>query len=153
MGWLADVWCAFCAVHAGGVAAEYPPLSYLYDDFDPSLLQHLYGFGFGYSRRLSAGSRVVFEEHELLSSLLSRQWDLVVYGRVGPDEDREVRCSAMALPLLLPLQYTTPHYNTLHCRAPSQLCRIGTSSEPTTDATRWSSSTEATILPTSDRRP
>ena len=71
---------------------EYPPIAYLYDDFDEQLLRHLYGFGFSYSRKLPGKSRVVFEEHELLASLLDRTWDLIVYGRVGPDEDREVHC-------------------------------------------------------------
>lgn len=140
---IVDISVSMSSLPAGGVAAEYPPIFYLYDDFDPSVLQYLYGFGFSYSRRLSAASRVVFEEHELLSSLLSRRWDLVVYGRVGPDEDREVRCSAMAAK---PPPHYSLHYNTLHYnRAPSQLYHFGISSEPTTGPTRWPSSTEATI--------
>jgi len=124
----------------GGVAAEYPPISYLYDDFDPTYLQYLYGFGFSYSRRLSAGSRIVFEEHELLSSLLNRQWDLVVYGRVGPDEDRQVYYSVI---LTVPPLHHHYSFDYTH-RAPSQLCHIGTSSEHSTGQMRWSSSTEAT---------
>ena len=141
---IVDINVSMSSLRAGGVAAEYPPISYLYDDFDPSVLQYLYGFGFSYSRRLSAGSRVVFEEHELLSSLLNRRWDLVVYGRVGPDEDREVRCSAMAAKPP-PHYHCSFHYYSLHYRAPSQLCHIGISSEPTTGPTRWPSSMEATI--------
>jgi hypothetical protein len=67
-------------------AAEYPPLDYLYDDFPADKLQELYGNGFTYSRRLSSQLKVAMTEQELLESLRQKKWDMIIYGKVGPDE-------------------------------------------------------------------
>jgi len=70
----------------GTTAVEYPPLNYLYDDFPADKLQYIYGNGFTYSRRLSSQLRVVMTEEELIDSLRQKKWDMIIYGKVGPDE-------------------------------------------------------------------
>ena len=70
----------------GMSAVEYPPLDYLYDDFPADQLQNIYGNGFTYSRRLSSQLRVAITEQELIESLRQKKWDMIIYGKVGPDE-------------------------------------------------------------------
>jgi len=71
---------------AGLNAVEYPPLDFLYDDFPESKLCELYGNGFTYSRRLSSRLRTVMSELELVESIKQKKWDMIIYGKVGPDE-------------------------------------------------------------------
>lgn len=70
----------------GTAAVEYPPLDFLYDDFPESRLCELYGNGFTYSRRLSSQLRVEMTEDELIESIQQKKWDMIIYGKVGPDE-------------------------------------------------------------------
>jgi len=70
----------------GGNAVEYPPLNFLYDDFPESRLDELYGNGFTYSRRLSSQLRVEMTEPELIESIQQKKWEMIIYGKVGPDE-------------------------------------------------------------------
>ena len=70
----------------GNAAVEYPPLDFLYDDFPESLLGKLYGNGFTYSRRLSSQLRSAISEEELIESIRQKKWDMIIYGKVGPDE-------------------------------------------------------------------
>ena len=70
----------------GTTAVEYPPIDALYDDFPESRLSELYGNGFTYSRRLPASSRIVLSETEIIESIQKKKWDMIIYGKVGPDE-------------------------------------------------------------------
>jgi hypothetical protein len=70
----------------GTSAVEYPPLDFLYDDFPESRLGELYGNGFTYSRRVSSQLRLEMTEDELIGSIKQKKWDMIVYGKVGPDE-------------------------------------------------------------------
>ena len=70
----------------GTAAVEYPPLDFLYDDFPESRLGELYGNGFTYSRRLSSQLRTILTEDELVESIKQKRWDMIIYGKVGPDE-------------------------------------------------------------------
>ena len=70
----------------GPAAVEYPPLHFLYDDYPESKLHKLYGNGFTYSRRLPSRLRVEMTEEELIQSIQQKQWDIIIYGKVGPDE-------------------------------------------------------------------
>ena len=71
----------------GENAMEYPPLDFLYDDFPESRLGELYGNGFTYSRRLSSQLRSrEMSEAELIESIRQKKWDMIIYGKVGPDE-------------------------------------------------------------------
>ena len=65
-------------------AVEYPPLDFLYDDFPESRLGELYGNGFTYSKRLSTKKEMT--EDELIESIKQKKWDMIIYGKVGPDE-------------------------------------------------------------------
>jgi hypothetical protein len=72
------------------VAVEWPPLDYLYDDFPETRLRELYGNGFTYSRRLPAESRcAAMTETEIIASIKEKRWDIIIYGKVGPDEMAE----------------------------------------------------------------
>ena len=70
----------------GANAVEYPAIDALYDDFPESKLSELYGNGFTYSRRLPSSSRIVLSEKELIESIQQKKWDIIIYGKVGPDE-------------------------------------------------------------------
>lgn len=79
---------------AGSNVVEYPPLDFLYDDFPDAQLSTLYGNGFTYSRRLpsSLKSNNAYRiggsegENELIESIKQKKWDMIIYGKVGPDE-------------------------------------------------------------------
>jgi hypothetical protein len=73
----------------GICAMEYPPLDFLYDDFPESKLRELYGNGFTYSRRLSSELSVSMREDDLILSIQQKEWDIIIYGKVGPDEMEE----------------------------------------------------------------
>jgi len=77
------------ASDVGVVAVEYPPIDFLYSDFPESRLKELYGNGFTYSRRLPSQSRVELTEAELVRSIQQKDWDIIIYGKVGPDEMEE----------------------------------------------------------------
>ena len=70
----------------GNAAVEHPSLDFLYDDFPESRLGELYGNGFTYSRRLSSQLRTILTEDELVESIKQKKWDMIIYGKVGPDE-------------------------------------------------------------------
>jgi hypothetical protein len=74
------------AAEVGSNAVEYPPLDYLYDDYNESRLRELYGNGFTYSKRLASSMRVILSENELIESIQQKKWDMIIYGKVGPDE-------------------------------------------------------------------
>jgi hypothetical protein len=71
----------------GSNAVEYPALPFLYDDFPEEKLSELYGNGFTYSRRLPASlRREIANETELIETIMQKKWDMIIYGKVGPDE-------------------------------------------------------------------
>lgn len=78
--WSAEIGC---------LAVEWPSLEYLYDSFPESRLGELYGNGFTYSRRLSSQLRVQMTEETVVQSIKSKMWDMIIYGKVGPDEMAE----------------------------------------------------------------
>jgi hypothetical protein len=69
---------------ADGVAAEYPSMDFMYRDY-PGNPATLYGNGFTYSRTLDPVSSV----QDIIPKILERYWDIIIYGKVGPDELRE----------------------------------------------------------------
>lgn len=75
---------------AGGVAAEYPAMDFMYDDYPETEAKNLYGKGFTYSRRLDHTQRTaIANDADLIDKIKSRFWTLIIYGKVGPDEDIE----------------------------------------------------------------
>lgn len=74
---------------AGSNAVEYPTLDYLYDDFPESRLSELYGNGFTYSRRISSAIKTQMNKQEVIESIQQKKWDMIIYGKVGPDEMKD----------------------------------------------------------------
>ena len=75
-------------------AVEYPRMGFLYNDFPLEATGGLYGNGFTYSRRIDARLKVgargceenIWTETRIRQSILFKEWDVVLYGKVGPDE-------------------------------------------------------------------
>ena len=73
----------------GGVGIEYPKIEYLYDDYPADRMGELHGNGFTYTGRLPADGGSTWSESEIIEKLRDHFFDLVVYGKVGPDEGKE----------------------------------------------------------------
>lgn len=69
----------------GGCAVEYPKIDFLYDSYDESQKHTLYGNGFTYSRRIREDG-FNFTHDEIVEKIKNREFDLIIYGKVGPDE-------------------------------------------------------------------
>jgi len=69
----------------GGVSREFPTIHYLYQN---SNQRNLYGNGMTYSKRILEDSEKTSEEY-VVEKIKSHFWDLIIYGKVGPDEDFE----------------------------------------------------------------
>lgn len=67
---------------SGGIAVEYPKIDYLYKEYESS--STLYGNGFTYSKRLNNDYN--FSDSEMIEKIKNKCWDLVIFGKVGPDE-------------------------------------------------------------------
>ena len=65
----------------GGVAVEYPKLDVLYDDYDINSTSCCY---YTFPRRLT--SENCMQETEIIDKINNNFWDLIIYGKVGPDE-------------------------------------------------------------------
>jgi hypothetical protein len=70
----------------GYEAVEWPTIDYLYDSFPEDQLCELYENGITYSRRLPANAKIELSEQEVIDSIKSKKWDIIIYGKVGPDE-------------------------------------------------------------------
>lgn len=71
----------------GGIAVEYEPISYLYDDFDPTSDHNYYNdVFFTFPARLKKGAHYNMPESVIRKKIKSGFWDLIIYGKVGPDE-------------------------------------------------------------------
>jgi hypothetical protein len=66
-----------------GVAVEYPKMDFLYDSYMGNK-KGLYGNGFTYSSRLKDDFQLTNED--IVQKIDTHFWDLIVYGKVGPDE-------------------------------------------------------------------
>jgi len=67
----------------GGVAVEYPKIHCLYDDYEGNL-GDLYGNGYVYTKKLK--NDYDFTRDEIIDNLNNKFFDLVIFGKVGPDE-------------------------------------------------------------------
>ena len=71
----------------GGSAVEYPKMDFMYDTYsEPN--NRLYGNGFTYSRKLKDDYEG-FSEDEIIDKIKNKCFDLIIYGKVGPDEGHE----------------------------------------------------------------
>jgi hypothetical protein len=66
-----------------GVAVELPKIDYLYKDCRGDV-SDLYGMGFTYAKRVD--SDYDFTDEEIKNKIKNNFWDLIIFGKVGPDE-------------------------------------------------------------------
>lgn len=74
---------------SGGICLSYPKIDFVYDSFPETDAKKLYGMGFGYSRRITEShplEKKKFEDEQIKDSILNREWDCILYGKVGQDE-------------------------------------------------------------------
>lgn len=71
----------------GGAAIDWPKIQSIYNDIDTVTRKNLYGFGYTYSGKLEQD--YVFIEETVREWIRQKKWDVVVYGKVGPDEGSE----------------------------------------------------------------
>jgi hypothetical protein len=70
-----------------GVAVEWGKMPFLYDDFD-NLSEHKY-YGnncYTFPKRIEKDSDYHMSESEIINKIKDNFWDLIIYGKVGPDE-------------------------------------------------------------------
>jgi hypothetical protein len=70
----------------GGIAIEFPSIRYLYQNSEET---HLYGNGMTYSKRIAEDLVEDTTEEYVSDKIKSHFWDLIIYGKVGPDEEAE----------------------------------------------------------------
>ncbi len=70
-----------------GVAVEYDKMPFLYDDFD-NFSKHKYydNACFTFPKRLQKDDDYKMSESEIINKINDNFWDLIIYGKVGPDE-------------------------------------------------------------------
>ena len=69
-----------------GVAVEWPKIDYLYDSYMGDKT-NLHGYGFNYTGKLKGDYN--FSEAEIIERINHHYWDLIIFGKVGPDECHE----------------------------------------------------------------
>lgn len=76
----------------GGICISYPRLEFLYDSYPEEKVNSLYGRGFGYARKLrkeSTKESLDYSSKEIKETILNREWDFIVYGKIGTDEGEQ----------------------------------------------------------------
>ena len=70
-----------------GVAVEYNKMPFLYNDFD-NFSDHKYYTNncYTFPKRLEKDKDYNMTESEIIEKINSNFWDLIIYGKVGPDE-------------------------------------------------------------------
>jgi hypothetical protein len=66
-----------------GVAVEYPKIDFLYNTYSENK-KDLYGYGFNYAKKLT--DDYTFSNDEIIEKIKNHFWDVVIYGKIGPDE-------------------------------------------------------------------
>jgi hypothetical protein len=70
-----------------GVAVEYEKMPFLYDDYDDCGNNKYYGSNcFTFPKRLKKDIHYDMSEAEIIDKIKSNFWDVIIYGKVGPDE-------------------------------------------------------------------
>jgi hypothetical protein len=69
-----------------GVAVEYEKLPFLYSDFDHLSENKYYTNSFTLHNRLEKDTDYDMSEQEIIDKINNNFWDLIIYGKVGPDE-------------------------------------------------------------------
>lgn len=85
MVWIAMI--RYLQTVENSVVGELPRITYLYNDYPISSLGNLHGNGYGYARKLDPNQKnSITDTEELTAKTQAGYWDLVVYGKTGPDE-------------------------------------------------------------------
>jgi len=66
------------------VIGEYPRIPYLYNNFDEHSKKTLHGQGFTYTKRLQYTEALT--DKDIINKTISGFWDIIIFGKVGPDE-------------------------------------------------------------------
>jgi len=69
-----------------GTAVEYEKLPFLYNDFDYLSENKYYTNSFTLHNRLDKDDEYNMSEEEIIDKINNNYWDLIIYGKVGPDE-------------------------------------------------------------------
>lgn len=70
-----------------GVAVEYEKMPFLYDDYDSLSDNKYYGTNcFTFPKRLKKDKYYNMTELEIVDKIKSNFWDIIIYGKIGPDE-------------------------------------------------------------------
>jgi hypothetical protein len=70
-----------------GTAVEYDKMPFLYDDFDNYSEHKYYGDNcYTFPKRLPKDADYNMSKNEIIDKINSQFWDLIIYGKVGPDE-------------------------------------------------------------------
>jgi hypothetical protein len=70
-----------------GVAVEFDKMPFLYDDFDNLKDNEYYGNNcFTFPNRLKKDKDYHMSKEEIIQKINDNFWDLIIYGKVGPDE-------------------------------------------------------------------
>lgn len=88
-----------------GTTTEYPPQTHLYEDY-PRDKNQLYGRGFTYACRLPPKTGPGPTYDEIQNNIQKKFYDLILYGKIGPDEFHEG-----TIPRLPYWQEVFQHYN------------------------------------------
>jgi len=94
------------------ILVEYPKIDYLYKSFPEDNKRHLYGNGFTYSKKIEDDENCIsstsensslnteistLNEEDIIKKTKNGFWDLVIFGKVGPDEGFEGTVPQMPL--------------------------------------------------------
>jgi hypothetical protein len=94
------------------ILVEYPKIDYLYKSFPEDNKRHLYGNGFTYSKKIEDDENCLsstsensslnteistLNEEDIIKKTKNGFWDLVIFGKVGPDEGFEGTVPQMPL--------------------------------------------------------
>jgi hypothetical protein len=67
-------------------SCEYPCLEYIYDDYKHEDFSKLHGNGLCYGGILNSDKKKYITEEEIKSRLTCKDFDVIIYGKTGPDE-------------------------------------------------------------------
>jgi predicted RNA-binding protein len=88
------------------VIVEYPKIDYLYKSFPEESKKNIYGNGFTYSRKIDDVSGGDMSEDEIIEKTKNNFWDLIIFGKVGPDEGWEGTIPQLPLWEVVSTKYT-----------------------------------------------
>jgi hypothetical protein len=74
-----------------GECIIHPQLDFLYDDCPLDILRNKHGMGYGYGKKLQKTLQKEInppKETDIINSIMSHYWNIIIFGKIGPDEGR-----------------------------------------------------------------